>query len=78
MHPAQPSKARLGRVHFIFPHIQICNRVLQGGQFKVTLFTAHKSSNGSHFLNARVLVSVNLGMDGQCKWLLCNQSILHI
>ena len=30
MHPAQLSKARLGGAHFIFRHIQICTRLLQG------------------------------------------------
>ena len=29
MHPAQPSEGRLGRVHFIFFHIQISTRLLQ-------------------------------------------------
>ena len=43
MHPAQPSKARLGGVHFIFPHIQICTRLLQAELFKVTMYTAHIS-----------------------------------
>ena len=33
MHPAQPSKARLGGVHFIFRHIQILTRLLQGELF---------------------------------------------
>ena len=56
MHPAQPSKARLGMVHFIFWHIQICSRLLQGELFKVNMYTAHISLNGSHFLTARVLV----------------------
>ena len=28
MHPAQPSKAGLGGVHFIFRHIQILTRLL--------------------------------------------------
>ena len=49
VHPAQPSEVRLGRVHFIFRHIQICTRLLQGELFKVTMYTAHISSNGSHF-----------------------------
>ena len=57
MHPAQPSEARLGGVHFIFHHIQILTRLLQSELFKVTMYTAHISSNGSHFLTARVLVS---------------------
>ena len=56
MQPAQPSKARLGGVHLIFPHILICTRLLQGELFKVTTYTAHNSSNGSHFLTAKVLV----------------------
>ena len=34
MHPAQPSEARLGGVHFIFRHIQILTRLLQGELFK--------------------------------------------
>ena len=34
MHPAQPSKARLGGVHFIFRHIQILTRLLQGELFR--------------------------------------------
>ena len=45
MHPDQPSKARLGCVHFIFWHIQICTRFLQGELFKVTMYTSHISSN---------------------------------
>ena len=53
MHPTHPSKARLGGVHFIFRHIQICTRLLQGELFKVPV---HIRSNGSHFLTARVLV----------------------
>ena len=56
MHPAQPSKARLDGVHFIFRHIPIHTSLLQGELFKVTTYTAHISSNGSHFLTARVLV----------------------
>ena len=56
MHPLQPSEARLGGVHFIFHHIQIYTRLLQGELFKVTMYTEHISSNGSHFLTARVLV----------------------
>ena len=56
MHPAQPSEARLGGVHFIFRHVQICTRLLQGELFKVTTYTAHISSNGSHFMTARDLV----------------------
>ena len=56
MHPAQPSEARLGGVHFIFRLIQICTRLLQREQFEVTMYTAHISSNGSHFMTARVLV----------------------
>ena len=56
MHPAQPCEARPGGVYFIFRHIQICTRLLQGELFKVTMYTAHISSNGSHFLTARVLV----------------------
>ena len=46
MHPAQLSEARLGGVHFIFGHIQICTRLLQGELFKVTKYTAHISTNG--------------------------------
>ena len=34
MHPAQPSEARLGGVHFIFRHIQICTRLLKGELFR--------------------------------------------
>ena len=45
MHPAQASEARLGGVHFIVLHIQICTRLLQGEMFKVTMYTAHISSN---------------------------------
>ena len=59
LHPAQTSEARLGGVHLIFRHIQICTRLLQSELFKVTMYskyTAHISSNGSHFLRARVLV----------------------
>ena len=56
MHPAQPSEARLGGVHFIFRHIQICTRLQQGELFQVTMYTAHISSNGSHFLTAEFLV----------------------
>ena len=33
MHPAQPSEARLGGVQFIFRHIQILTRLLQGELF---------------------------------------------
>ena len=73
MHPGQPSKARLGGVHFIFRHIQICNRLLQGELFKVTMYTAHISSNGSHFLTARVLVywiyKVSKLGYGRTKWM---------
>jgi hypothetical protein len=73
MHPAQPSKARLGGVHFIFRHIQICTRLLQGELFKVTMYTAHISSNGSHFLMARVLVYWTYKVSklgyGQTKWM---------
>ena len=43
--------ARLGGVHFIVHHIQICNRLLQSELFQVTLFTAHISPNGSHFFD---------------------------
>ena len=67
MHPAQPSKARLGGVYFIFWHIQICTRLLQGELFKVTMYTAHISSYGIHFLTAK-----------KSEWLLCSISILHI
>ena len=56
MHLAQVSKARLGGVHFIFPLIQIFTILLQSELFKVTTYAAHISSNGSHFLTARVLV----------------------
>ena len=46
-------------------------------------YTAHISSNGSHFLTARVLCtehirSANFGMDGQSEWLLCTLSLLNI
>ena len=46
-------------------------------------YTAHISSNGSHFLTAMVMVYWTykvsiLGMDGQSKWLLFALSILHI
>ena len=34
MHPAQPSKARLGGVHLIFHHIQILTRLLQVELFR--------------------------------------------
>ena len=34
MQPAQPSKARLGGVHFIFCHIQILFRLLQVELFR--------------------------------------------
>ena len=34
MHPAQPSEARLGGVHFIFHHIQILTRLLQVELFR--------------------------------------------
>ena len=34
MHPAQPSKARLGGVHFIFWHIQILTRLLEVELFR--------------------------------------------
>ena len=34
MHPAQPSEARLGGVHFIFCHIQILTRLLQVELFR--------------------------------------------
>ena len=34
------------------------------------MYTTNISSNGSQFLMARVLVSANLGLDGQSKWLL--------
>ena len=73
MHPVQPSEARLGVVHFIFLHIQICTRLLQGELFKVTMYTAHISSNGSHFLTARVLVywtyMVSKFGYGRTKWM---------
>ena len=35
---AQQSKARLGQVHLIFHHIQIC----KGELFQVTMYSAHK------------------------------------
>ena len=73
MQPAQPSKARLGEVHFIFTHIQICTRLLQGELFKVTMYAAHISSNGSHFLTARVLVYRTYKVSklgyGRTKWM---------
>ena len=73
MHPAQPSKARLGGVHFIFRHIQICSRLLQGELFKVTMYTAHISSNGNHFLTVRVLVywtyKVSKFRHGRTNWM---------
>ena len=56
MHPAQPSKARLGGVHFIFWHILIRTRLLQDELFKLTMCNAHISSNESHFLTAWFLV----------------------
>ena len=56
MHPDQSSEARLGVVHFMFWHIKICTRLLQGELLKVNMYTAHIRSNGSHFLKARVLV----------------------
>ena len=34
MHPAQPSEAKLGRVHFTFCHIQIIFRLLQVELFR--------------------------------------------
>ena len=34
MHPAHPSEAMLGGVHFIFRHIQICTRLLQVELFR--------------------------------------------
>ena len=54
MHPAQPSEARLGRLHSIFPHIQICTSLLQSELFKVPMYAAHISSSGRQ-------VSANLG-----------------
>ena len=43
MHPAKPSKARLGGVHFIFCHIQICNRLLRGSCVRLLcILHAHK------------------------------------
>ena len=57
MHPAQPSEARLGGVHLIFWHIQICTRLLQGSCLRLLcILHAHISSNGSHFLTAGFLV----------------------
>ena len=52
--PAEQSEA--GRGAFNFSHIQIYTRLLQGELFKVTMYTAHIGSNGSHFLTAMVLV----------------------
>ena len=40
MHPAQGNEARLGGVHLIFWHIQICTRLPQGELFKVSMYTA--------------------------------------
>ena len=74
MNPAQQSKARLGRLHLVFSNIQICDRLLNDELLMVTMYTAHISSNGSHFLTARVWQ----GMDKQNEWLLCTLSILHI
>ena len=56
----QPSKARLDGVHFIFWHIQIRTRLLQGKLFKVTKYTAYISSNGNHFLMARGFGALNI------------------
>ena len=73
MDPAQPSKASLGGVNFIFRHIQICTRLLQGELFQVTMYTAYISSNWSHFLTARVLVSWTYKVSkfgyGRTKWM---------
>ena len=73
MHPAQPSKARLGGVHFIFWHIQIFTGLLQDELFKVTMYTVNISSNGSHFFTASVLVywtyKVSKMGYGRTKWM---------
>ena len=55
MHPAQPSKAGLGRVHFYLPYSDLY-QVTTMALFKVTMFTAHISSNRSHFLTAGFLM----------------------
>ena len=72
--PAKLMEARLGAVHFIFPQIQICTRLLPSELFKDTMYTAHISSSGSHFLTARVLVywtyKVSKFGYGQTKWMI--------
>ena len=80
--PVERSKA--GQGAFYFSAIQICTRLQQGELFKVTMYTAHISSNGSHFLTARVLVywtykDSKFGY-GWTKWLVTMYSkyIAHI
>ena len=56
MHPTQQSKARLGGgVHYIFLEYSNFYQVTTVALFKVTMFTALISSNGSHFLTAGFL-----------------------
>ena len=54
MHPRQP--IQIGWVgSIVLPHTDL-HSVTTGELFKVTLYTAQKSSNGSHVLTALVLV----------------------
>ena len=75
MHPARPSEARLGRVHSIFFHIQICSRLLWGSCVRLLcILHAHISSNGSHFLTASFLVYFTY----MVRKIVCGQTKLEV
>ena len=54
--PRPAERSKVGRGAFYFSAHSDLYQVTTGELFKVTMYTAHISSNGSHFLTGRVLV----------------------
>ena len=68
MQPRPAERNEAGQGASFLAHLD-SYQVTRGELFKVTIYTAYKSSNGSNFLTARLLVywtykARSLGMDG--------------